>query len=123
MVASIVLKRSNPLRKRYNMVNETESAEGGPDRLAMMSDLAAALENDQFFLVYQPTIDLQTDAFVGVEALLRGAIRRKGSSILKPSLASLKAAAKLCRWGDGRSPRSVRRRPPGTRRAIDLQSP
>jgi diguanylate cyclase (GGDEF)-like protein len=34
-------------------------------------DLHAALEANQFFLLYQPTIDLATGAFTGVEALLR----------------------------------------------------
>lgn len=34
-------------------------------------DLDDALAERQFFLVYQPTIDLQSGAFVGVEALLR----------------------------------------------------
>ena len=34
-------------------------------------DLNAALEGNQFFLLYQPTIDLATGAFTGVEALLR----------------------------------------------------
>lgn len=53
------------------MVDEPESSDGAEDRLVMIADLGQALENDQFFLVYQPTIDLQTDAFVGVEALLR----------------------------------------------------
>ena len=33
--------------------------------------LHAALEADQFFLLYQPTFDLSTGAFTGVEALLR----------------------------------------------------
>jgi EAL domain-containing protein (putative c-di-GMP-specific phosphodiesterase class I) len=33
--------------------------------------LALALDADQFFLVYQPTIDLHTGAFAGVEALIR----------------------------------------------------
>jgi len=35
------------------------------------TQLAEALDRDQFFLVYQPTIDLQTNAFAGVEALIR----------------------------------------------------
>ena len=35
------------------------------------ADLARALIADQFFLVYQPTIDLRTNAFAGVEALIR----------------------------------------------------
>jgi diguanylate cyclase (GGDEF)-like protein len=34
-------------------------------------DLQGALEGGQFFLMYQPTVDLSTGAFTGVEALLR----------------------------------------------------
>jgi len=34
-------------------------------------DLDRALEAEQFFLVYQPTVDLSSGAFTGVEALLR----------------------------------------------------
>ena len=41
------------------------------DQRQLEIDLHAALETQQFFLLYQPTIDLQTNAFVGVEALLR----------------------------------------------------
>lgn len=37
----------------------------------LATQLAEALEQEQFFLVYQPTIDLQTNAFAGVEALIR----------------------------------------------------
>jgi EAL domain-containing protein (putative c-di-GMP-specific phosphodiesterase class I) len=47
----------------------TSGAEHADGDLA--ADLARALENDEFFLVYQPTIDLQTNAFAGVEALIR----------------------------------------------------
>lgn len=35
------------------------------------TQLAAAVAANEFFLVYQPAIDLQTSAFAGVEALLR----------------------------------------------------
>jgi len=34
-------------------------------------ELDDAIEHDELFLLYQPTIDLQSNAFVGVEALLR----------------------------------------------------
>jgi diguanylate cyclase (GGDEF)-like protein len=34
-------------------------------------DLHAALESDQFFVLYQPTVDLATGTFTGAEALLR----------------------------------------------------
>jgi diguanylate cyclase (GGDEF)-like protein len=40
------------------------------DRLVLATDLHGALEAGQFFLLYQPTIDLKTNAFTGVEALL-----------------------------------------------------
>jgi len=45
-------------------------------------ELDGAIENDGFFLVYQPTIDLQSNAFVGVEALLRWRHPRLG--VLSP---------------------------------------
>ena len=41
-------------------------------------DLAGALDAGQFFLVYQPTIDLETNGFAGVEALLRWRHPTKG---------------------------------------------
>jgi EAL domain-containing protein (putative c-di-GMP-specific phosphodiesterase class I) len=49
-------------------VNKPTASKGRHDE---SSDLARALETDQFFLVYQPTIDLQSNAFAGVESLLR----------------------------------------------------
>jgi EAL domain-containing protein (putative c-di-GMP-specific phosphodiesterase class I) len=41
------------------------------DRLHLEIDLRAAIEQDQFFLLYQPTFDLQTETVTGVEALIR----------------------------------------------------
>ncbi len=49
------------------------------DRAPM--DARAALERGEFFLLFQPTIDLQSGAFVGVESLLRW---RVGSEVLGP---------------------------------------
>lgn len=42
-----------------------------PDDAALEQDLHQALDADEFYLVYQPEIDLHTDAFAGVEALIR----------------------------------------------------
>lgn len=53
------------------MVSTPTTPDGQPTPLAITSDLAQALAGDQFFLVYQPEIDLQTNAFAGVEALIR----------------------------------------------------
>ncbi len=41
------------------------------DRLAIQMDLLEGLEKDQFFLLYQPTFDLQSESVIGVEALIR----------------------------------------------------
>jgi diguanylate cyclase (GGDEF)-like protein len=41
------------------------------DHRTLAQDLRIALESDQLFLLYQPTIDLETGTFTGVEALLR----------------------------------------------------
>jgi EAL domain-containing protein (putative c-di-GMP-specific phosphodiesterase class I) len=53
------------------MANDSEPPIPGGDHQASAEELANAFENDEFFLVYQPTIDLQTSAFAGVEALIR----------------------------------------------------
>jgi EAL domain-containing protein (putative c-di-GMP-specific phosphodiesterase class I) len=50
--------------------DSTESSEHSAHS-GLAGELADALVHDQFFLVYQPTIDLQTNAFAGVEALIR----------------------------------------------------
>ena len=41
------------------------------DRLRLEADLAGAFDNDEFFLEYQPIVDLGTRALLGVEALIR----------------------------------------------------
>lgn len=50
----------------------TDSKDDGlQSRLKMESDLRVAVSEKQFYLVYQPQIDLGSDRVVGVEALLR----------------------------------------------------
>jgi EAL domain-containing protein (putative c-di-GMP-specific phosphodiesterase class I) len=48
------------------------------DRNALAADLHDALQLGQFFLLYQPTVDLQTGECTGVEALLRWRHPRRG---------------------------------------------
>ena len=50
----------------------------------LKADLERALDHDQFFLVYQPEIDLHTNAFVGVEALIRWRHPQRG--VLSPDI-------------------------------------
>jgi EAL domain-containing protein (putative c-di-GMP-specific phosphodiesterase class I) len=58
--------------------------ESEPAEQIAPGDLAAALETHQFFLVYQPTIDLETNAFAGVEALIRW--RHPTRGVLSPEV-------------------------------------
>ena len=48
--------------------SKSEETDGTAD---LAAELGMALESGEFFLVYQPTIDLQTNGFAGVESLLR----------------------------------------------------
>jgi len=41
------------------------------DRIRLEVDLLGALDKDQFFLVYQPMLDLESERVVGAEALIR----------------------------------------------------
>lgn len=53
------------------MAEDVGDSEAVDTRRDVALDLAKALDLGQFFLVYQPTIDLRTNAFAGVEALIR----------------------------------------------------
>jgi diguanylate cyclase (GGDEF)-like protein len=53
---------------------QTDSA----DRIELEADLTDALANDEFYLLYQPTFDLQTQVVTGVEALIRWAHPERG---------------------------------------------
>ena len=50
---------------------ESKMQTAAQDRLALEMDLKEALDADQFFLLYQPTFDLQSETITGVEALIR----------------------------------------------------
>jgi EAL domain-containing protein (putative c-di-GMP-specific phosphodiesterase class I) len=49
----------------------TDMQVAAQDRLTIEMDLSEALREDQLFLLYQPTFDLQTKKAIGAEALLR----------------------------------------------------
>jgi diguanylate cyclase (GGDEF)-like protein len=68
-------------RSRY-LVYESGMQDEVQSRLEIEMDLQTALENEEFFLVYQPTFDLEQMTPTGVEALLRW--RRPGRGVVQP---------------------------------------
>lgn len=57
-------------RNNYQYFNTAMSAKAAHE-LAMENSLQAALENNEYFLEYQPKLDLERNRIVGCEALLR----------------------------------------------------
>jgi diguanylate cyclase (GGDEF)-like protein len=64
-------------KDRYVLFDETMQTNSA-DRLELEADLRDALANDEFYLLYQPTFDLQTQVVTGVEALIRWAHPTRG---------------------------------------------
>jgi diguanylate cyclase (GGDEF)-like protein len=69
--ADIAMYRAKWDGKNRHVVFETGMQGMVQNRMELEMDLREALEKDEFFLVYQPTIDLQDMSPNGVEALIR----------------------------------------------------
>jgi diguanylate cyclase (GGDEF)-like protein len=69
--ADLALYKAKAAGKNGYVKFESVMQTDAQDRMQLEIDLAAALDADQFFLVYQPMLDLETEQVVGVEALIR----------------------------------------------------
>jgi diguanylate cyclase (GGDEF)-like protein/PAS domain S-box-containing protein len=69
--ADIALYRCKSSGRDQSVVFEPAMQEAVAGRLELRSDIDGALERDQFFLLYQPIVDLDSTHIRGVEALLR----------------------------------------------------
>ena len=69
--ADIAMYRAKWDGKNRHVVFETGMQDTIQNRMELEMDLREALENDEFFLAYQPTIDLSDMSPTGVEALIR----------------------------------------------------
>ncbi len=81
--ADIALYRAKAAGKDCSVLFVPTMHEEINDQRAIEVDLQHALEDGQFFLQYQPTIDLTTGVFNGVEALLRWRHPERG--LIQPS--------------------------------------
>lgn len=81
------------------MTKEADSPVAGWDPDEKSIELAQALDANEFFLVYQPTIDLQTNAFVGVEALIRWRHRSRGVMSPGTFIPELETSGQIIRVG------------------------
>jgi len=80
--ADIAMYRAKWGGKSRYLVFESGMEDEVQSRLETEMDLQGALGNGEFFLVYQPTFDLNTMTPTGVEALLRW--RRPGRGVIQP---------------------------------------
>jgi diguanylate cyclase (GGDEF)-like protein len=76
--ADIAMYRAKWDGKNRYVVFESAMQDAVQSRMELEMDLREAFEADQFFLVYQPTFDLQSMSPTGVEALLRWNSPKRG---------------------------------------------
>jgi diguanylate cyclase (GGDEF)-like protein len=69
--ADIALYEAKAAGKNRYVLFQSSMQTAAQDRLTLEMDLADALEQQQLFLQYQPTFDLQSERVIGVEALIR----------------------------------------------------
>jgi diguanylate cyclase (GGDEF)-like protein len=82
--ANLALSKAKAIGKNGYVKFESAMQVAAQDRIHLETDLADALEADQFFLVYQPMVDLQSERIVGAEALLRW--RHPVSGVISPEV-------------------------------------
>jgi diguanylate cyclase (GGDEF)-like protein len=69
--ADLALYKAKAIGKNGYVKFETAMQTAARDRIELEVGLASALELNEFFLVYQPMLDLESEQVIGVEALLR----------------------------------------------------
>jgi diguanylate cyclase (GGDEF)-like protein len=76
--ADLAMYQAKQAGKDRYVVFEESMQTASADRIELETDLRDALANDELYLLYQPTFDLQTQVVTGVEALIRWAHPERG---------------------------------------------
>ncbi len=82
--ADVALYRAKAIGKNGYVKFESAMQVAVRERIHLETDLAEALDAGQFFLVYQPMVELRSERIVGVEALLRW--RHPVSGVVSPEV-------------------------------------
>jgi diguanylate cyclase (GGDEF)-like protein len=69
--ADVALYEAKAAGRNCYMLFQSSMQTAVQDRLTLEMDLAEALDRQEFFLLYQPTFNLQSERVIGVEALIR----------------------------------------------------
>lgn len=80
--ANIALKRAKKSRRGSFVVYSSEMGSDIRERVRLLQNLRQAVESERLFVVYQPQVNLTTQAIVGVEALIRW--RREDGTFVPP---------------------------------------
>jgi diguanylate cyclase (GGDEF)-like protein len=99
--ADIALYRAKAAGKHCAVTFSPSMQVDAEDHRSLEADLRLALDDHQFFLLYQPTFDLSTGAMVGVEALLRWSHPKRGvvlPDVFIPVLESSGMIISVGRW-------------------------
>lgn len=81
--ADLALNVSKEQGRGTAVLYEKNLEEGYINKVRLESDIRFGLENNEFFLVYQPKVNLVTNEVHGYEALIRW--NRKGKNIIPPN--------------------------------------
>jgi diguanylate cyclase (GGDEF)-like protein len=76
--ADLALYQAKQAGKDRYVLFEESMQTNSADHIELETDLRDALANDELYLLYQPTFDLQTQSVTGVEALIRWAHPTRG---------------------------------------------
>ena len=97
--ADIAMYRAKWDGKNRHVVFESEMQDAIQTRMELEMDLRDAIENDEFFLVYQPTFDLRDMSPTGVEALIRWKHPTRGVVAPNDFIPLLEETGLICQIG------------------------